>query len=43
MSMITGVDSNGDNFVSAGIINTRTTLIGCLLQLEPNKETKVRP
>ena len=30
-----------DNFVSAGIVNTRTTLIGCLMRLEPNKETKV--
>ena len=28
---VAGVDPNEDNFVSAGIINTRTTLIGCLL------------
>ena len=41
MSVITGVDPNADNFVSAGIINTRTTLIGCLMRLEPNKDTKV--
>ena len=41
VSVITGVDPNTDNFVSAGIINTRTTLIGCLMRLEPNKETKV--
>ena len=42
MSVLTGVDPNADNFVSAGIVNTRSTLIGCLLRLEPNKETKVR-
>ena len=41
VSVITGVDPNVDNFVSAGIINTRTTLIGCLLRLEPNKDTTV--
>ena len=41
VSVITEVDPNVDNFVSAGIINTRSTLIGCLLRLEPNKETKV--
>jgi len=41
VSVITGVDPNVDNFVSAGIINTRSTLIGCLLRLEPNKETKM--
>ena len=43
ISVLAGVDPNEDNFVSAGIINTRTTLIGCLLRLEPNKETKVSP
>jgi hypothetical protein len=43
VSVLVGVDPNADNFVSAGIINTRTTLIGCLLRLEPNKETKVSP
>ena len=43
VSVLVGVDPNEDNFVSAGIINTRTTLIGCLLRLEPNKETKVSP
>ena len=42
VSVLTGVDPNADNFVSAGIVNTRSTLIGCLLRLEPNKETKVR-
>ena len=43
VSVLAGVDPNPDNFVSAGIVNTRTTLIGCLLRLEPNKETKVGP
>ena len=41
VSVITRVDPNEDNFVSAGIINTRTTLIGCLMRLEPNKDTKI--
>ena len=41
VSVVSGVDPNVDNFISAGIVNTRTTLIGCLMRLEPNKETKV--
>ena len=32
---------NADNFVSAGIITTRSVLVGCLLRLEPNLQTKV--
>ena len=41
MSVLGEVDPNSDNFVSAGILNTKTVLIGCLLRLEPNKEKKV--
>ena len=40
MSVLAGVDPNEDNFVSVWIINTRTTLIGCLLRLEHNKEKR---
>lgn len=36
MSSLEGVDPNPQNFVSAGIINTKAALIGCLLRLEPN-------
>ena len=44
MSVLASVYPNSDNFVSAGIVNmyTRSTLIGCLLCLKPNKETKVK-
>ena len=36
-----GVDPNPANYVSAGVINTSTILIGCLLRLEPNTDSKV--
>ena len=35
------VDPNPDNFVSVDIISTRSVLMGCLLQLELNLQTKV--
>ena len=41
LSILEGVDPNSDNFVSAGIITTRSVLVGCLLRLEPNLQTKV--
>ena len=40
--MISDIDPNPDNFVSAGIVNTTSVLVGCLVRLEPNKQTKVR-
>ena len=40
--MIENIDPNPDNFVSVGILNTKATLVGCLLRLEPNKDKKVR-
>ena len=40
--MIAGIDPNPDNFVSAGVINTKSMLVGCLLRLEPNIQTQVR-
>ena len=42
VSVIEGIDPNPDNYVSAGIVNTKSVLIGCLLRLEPNKDKKVR-
>lgn len=41
VSILEGVDPNPDNFVSAGVINTRAVLVGCLLRLEPNLQTKM--
>ena len=41
LSLLENVDPNPDNFVSAGIISTRSVLVGCLLRLEPNLQTKV--
>ena len=41
VSVLEGIDPNPDNFVSAGVLITKASLIGCLLRLEPNKETKV--
>lgn len=41
MQVLDGIDPNPDNFVLAGIIHTRSTQIGCLLRLEPNKAAQV--
>uniref|UniRef100_A0A9J2PG22 AP-2 complex subunit alpha n=2 Tax=Ascaris TaxID=6251 RepID=A0A9J2PG22_ASCLU len=35
------VDPNPENFVSAGIINTKAQQIGTLIRLEPNKQAKM--
>ncbi len=40
-SILESVDPNPDNFVSAGIIHTRSAQIGCLLRLEPNLQAHV--
>jgi len=42
LSILENVDPNPDNFVSAGILNTTSVLVGCLLRLEPNKAKQVR-
>ena len=39
--LLENIDPNPDNFVSAGIIHTRSAQIGCLLRLEPNKQAQV--
>ena len=41
MSMLEGIDPNPENYVSAGIVHTRTAQIGALLRLEPNKQAQV--
>ena len=38
VSVISGIDPNHDNFVSAGVITTRNMLVGCLLRLEPKRD-----
>jgi len=39
--LLENIDPNPDNFVSAGIIHTRSAQIGCLLRLEPNKQAQM--
>ena len=36
-----GIDPNPDNYVGGAILSTSTVLVGCLLRLEPNKQTEV--
>lgn len=36
-----GIDPNPDNYVAGAILSTSTVLVGCLLRLEPNKQTEV--
>jgi len=36
-----GIDPNPDNYVAGGILNTSSVLVGCLVRLEPNKQTEV--
>jgi hypothetical protein len=42
MKLLDGIDPNPENYVSAGIIHTRTQQIGCLLRLEPNRQAQVK-
>ncbi len=40
--MISDIDPmKPDNIVSAGIVNTTLVIVGCLVRLEPDKQTKV--
>lgn len=41
MGLLDGIDPNPDNFVTAGILNTRNAQIGYLLRLEPNIQAKM--
>ena len=38
VSVISGIDPNPDNFVSASVITTQNMLVGCLLRLEPKRD-----
>lgn len=42
ISILEGIDPNPDNYVSAGVIHTRSGQVGCLIRLEPNKNAQVR-
>lgn len=41
MSVLLDIDPNPENFVSAGILYTRTAQIGILARLEPNKQAQM--
>ena len=41
MEIMEGIDPNPDNYVGGAILSTSTVLVGCLLRLEPNKQTEV--
>ena len=41
MLLLTGIDPNPENHVMAGIIHTQSQLVGCLVRLEPSKDTKL--
>ncbi|XP_068097437.1 AP-2 complex subunit alpha-1 isoform X4 [Hyperolius riggenbachi] len=40
-ALLENVDPNPDNFVGAGIIQTKTVQVGCLLRLEPNSQAQM--
>lgn len=40
-ALLENVDPNPDNFVGAGIIQTKTLQVGCLLRLEPNAQAQM--
>uniref|UniRef100_A0A4W4G7J9 AP-2 complex subunit alpha n=1 Tax=Electrophorus electricus TaxID=8005 RepID=A0A4W4G7J9_ELEEL len=41
-ALLDNVDPNPENFVCAGVIQTKAQQIGCLLRLEPNAQAQVR-
>lgn len=41
MEIMEGIDPNPDNYVGGAILSTSTVLVGCLLRLEPNKQTEM--
>lgn len=40
-ALLDNVDPNPENFVGAGIIQTKALQVGCLLRLEPNAQAQV--
>lgn len=41
MALLDNVDPNPENYVCAGVIQTKTQQVGCLLRLEPNAQAQV--
>lgn len=41
-ALLEKVDPNPENYVGAGIIQTKALQVGCLLRLEPNAQAQVR-
>ncbi|KAI1285154.1 AP-2 complex subunit alpha [Halotydeus destructor] len=41
MQLLEGIDPNPENYVTAGILHTKTQQVGCLLRLEPNKQASM--
>ncbi|XP_063798483.1 AP-2 complex subunit alpha-1 isoform X2 [Pseudophryne corroboree] len=40
-ALLENVDPNPDNYISAGIIQTKSVQVGCLLRLEPNGQAQM--
>lgn len=41
-ALLDNVDPNPENYVGAGIVQTKALQVGCLLRLEPNAQAQVR-
>lgn len=42
-ALLENVDPNPENYVCAGVIQTKSQQVGCLLRLEPNAQAQVQP
>lgn len=42
-ALLDNVDPNPENYVCAGVIQTKNQQVGCLLRLEPNAQAQVKP
>ncbi|MBN3278418.1 AP2A1 protein, partial [Polyodon spathula] len=40
-ALLENVDPNPENFVCAGVIQTKSAQVGCLLRLEPNAQAQM--
>lgn len=40
-ALLDNVDPNPENYVCAGVIQTKSQQVGCLLRLEPNAQAQV--
>lgn len=41
-ALLENIDPNPENYVCAGVIQTKSQQIGCLLRLEPNAQAQVK-